>query len=101
MTLDLTSAARPGHQETGPRIAPGRPSLVAASFLRHQPCDHGSPDGRHVSPSPTHLFVVSVVIRDQVVIVKPIAVPSVNGVGDRITSLEGRFAQRVSLRVRR
>ena len=52
MTLDLTSAARPGHQETGPRIAPGRPSLVAASFLRHQPCDHGSPDGRHVSPSP-------------------------------------------------
>src|SRR2546429_6564871 len=25
---------------------------VAASFLRHQPCDHGSPDGRHVSPSP-------------------------------------------------
>jgi hypothetical protein len=42
-----------------------------------------------------------VVIRDQVVIVKPIAVPSVNGVGDRITSLEGRFAQRVSLRVRR
>ena len=41
----------PGHQEAGPRIIPGLPSLVAASFLRPRPCDHGSADGRHVSPS--------------------------------------------------
>jgi hypothetical protein len=50
----LTSPQRtgPGHQGAGPRTIPGLPSLVAACFLRHQPCDPGSPDGRHVSPSP-------------------------------------------------
>jgi hypothetical protein len=47
------------------------------------------------------LFAVSVVIRDQVVIVKSGRWFPVDSVGDRITSLEGRFAQRASLPVRR
>jgi hypothetical protein len=33
-------------------MIPGLPSFVAACFLRSRPYDHGSPDGRHVSPSP-------------------------------------------------